>query len=95
MTIEQRQIIAKHLSVAELLTGLAEEASELAQAALKLRRSLTQVNPTPVTDDEAFEKLYEEAGDVELYMDAMSLNRKYIGELMESKLDRWIGRLEG
>lgn len=37
--------VASRLSEEELLCQLAEEASELAQAALKLRRATTQNNP--------------------------------------------------
>jgi hypothetical protein len=37
----------------ELLAQLAEEASELAQAALKMRRTLTDCNPTPITRKQA------------------------------------------
>ena len=47
------------MPVEELLCGLAEECSELAQAALKLRRTYDQTNPTPVDPDNAFEKLCE------------------------------------
>lgn len=35
------------LSKTEILAQLAEEASELAQAALKLRRAMDGTNPTP------------------------------------------------
>ena len=41
--------IVKHLSLSERVAQLAEEAAELAQAALKYRRALDGVNPTPVT----------------------------------------------
>lgn len=36
-----------NLPKAEILAQLAEEASELAQAALKLRRAIDKENPTP------------------------------------------------
>ena len=42
---------------------IAEEAAELAKAALKLRRAITQTNPTPVTVDEAVENIIEEYAD--------------------------------
>ena len=38
----------------ELLAQLAEECSEAAKAALKLRRARDGVNPTPVSEEEAF-----------------------------------------
>lgn len=37
------------LGCCELLAGLAEEATELAQAALKMRRTLDKSNPTPMS----------------------------------------------
>ncbi|MBR1616316.1 MAG: hypothetical protein IJ673_12700, partial [Treponema sp.] len=56
--------IRDRLGLEELLTQLAEECGELTQAALKLRRAITSRNPTPVTRQEAVEKLHEEAADV-------------------------------
>lgn len=45
---------------------LAEECSELAQAALKYARILREENPTPVTEDEALDHLTEEIADVQI-----------------------------
>lgn len=56
--------IKQHLPQDELLAQLAEECAELSQAALKLRRALTGINPTPVAADEARRNLVEEAADV-------------------------------
>ena len=81
------------MSVPELLAGLAEEASELAQAALKYRRALDQSNPTPVSDDEAYEHLCEEIADVKLYCSVLNLNPSYISYLMKVKQSRWEDRL--
>lgn len=47
-----------------MLEQLAEEAAELAQAALKAARILRKENPTPVTLSEACVKLREEYTDV-------------------------------
>ena len=47
-----------------MLEQLAEEASELAKAALKLARIERDENPTPVTKDEAEMNLTEEYTDV-------------------------------
>ena len=58
------EYIAANLSDEDILCQIAEEAAELAKAALKLRRAITQTNPTPVTVDEAIENLLEEYGDV-------------------------------
>lgn len=43
----------------EILAQLAEEASELAQAALKLRRALDGTNPTPKSVEECLENIYK------------------------------------
>ena len=48
------------------LAQLAEEAAELAQAALKLRRALDGTNPTPLRESEARAALAEERTDVSL-----------------------------
>lgn len=45
------------LSMQELCCQLAEEASELSQAALKFRRALTKENYTPVSIDTALDSL--------------------------------------
>jgi NTP pyrophosphatase (non-canonical NTP hydrolase) len=86
-------IIKKMVPVTELLAGLAEEAAELAQAALKYRRVLDGVNPTPTDEDTAYENLCEEIADVKLYASMLSLNARYISEIMDKKLKRWEGRL--
>ena len=54
------------LGCCELLAGMAEEAAELSQAALKLRRTIDKSNPTPVSTGEASHKLNEEFADVVL-----------------------------
>ena len=82
-----------NLPQSELLCGLAEECGELTQAALKLRRAYDQTNPTPVDQDTAFEKLCEEIADVLLYIDQLILPLKYIQQIKEKKLERWIQRM--
>lgn len=86
-------IIKQKVPVTELLAGLAEEASELAQAALKLRRVYDGTNPTPVKEEDAQERLYEEMADVNLYCSMLKVNVKYISEMMLSKQKRWEQRL--
>ena len=82
----------------ELLAQLAEEASELAQAALKLRRVYSGVNPTPVTRREAFANLLEEIADVRLLVLVLGLDTPFYRidceRTMEAKLSRWVSRLE-
>lgn len=56
--------IQSKLPETELLAQLAEEAAELAQAALKLRRVLDGTNPTPTTEEDCRKNLNEELADV-------------------------------
>lgn len=79
------------LGVTELL---AEESSELAQAALKRRRALDQRNPTPVTVAEATDKLYEELADVLLVAAALGINEYEVERHIRRKAARWISRIE-
>lgn len=85
--------IRERVDLETLLTGLAEEASELTHAALKYRRAMFQKNPTPVGEDEAYEHLCEEIADVLLYVDTMDLNLHHISEIEEQKEARWLERL--
>ena len=89
--------IKQHLPQEELLTQLAEECAELSQAALKLRRALTGINPTPMTADEARRNLVEEAADVYnvlgLLLDAEDNAEIY--DIIRKKKTRWVKRLEG
>jgi len=78
----------------ERLTGLAEECSELAQAALKYRRALTGINPTPMDEDTCYENLMEEIADVMLYLETLYLNKRTIKQFQTTKRDRWLSRLE-
>jgi NTP pyrophosphatase (non-canonical NTP hydrolase) len=87
-------IIKERIPVCELLAGLAEEAAELAQAALKLRRCYDGTNPTPADPDRQYEYLLEEIGDVELYIDQLSINRTVISDYKAAKLERWKRRLK-
>lgn len=89
--------IKQHIPQDELLTQLAEECAELSQAALKLRRALTGIDPTPVTVDEARKNLVEEAADVYnvlgLLLDAEDNTEIY--SIIRRKKERWLKRLEG
>lgn len=67
-----------------MLEQLAEEATELAKAALKLARIERGENPTPVAKDEAEKNLTEEYTDViqcavelQLQADIMQMKKKY------------------
>ena len=91
-------IIQEALIREELLCQMAEEASELAKAALKLRRAYDGTNPTPVTEREAYENLLEEIADVQVCLIALELdlgfNLVQVSRIVNEKLERWAGRLE-
>lgn len=92
---EKLRYIRDHLSEEDILCQLAEEASELAQAALKLRRALGGTNPTPINAKAAKNNLLEEIADIALILDVMEdTDRDAIWTFCERKLDRWIERLE-
>ena len=89
--------IVKHLSLSERAAQLAEEAAELAQAALKYRRALDGVNPTPVTVGEAESRVIDEFGDVLTCMACMTKPEDVpagASENVKAKAARWRQRLE-
>ena len=86
-------LIKSSVPVPELLAGLAEECTELAHAALKLRRVYDKTNPTPVLEDDALDDLYEEIADVKLYCSMLSIPPSYISKIMQQKESRWEERL--
>lgn len=91
----------------EILAQMAEECVEASKAALKLRRVRCGVNPTPVSEKDAFENLVEELADIYLCSiiffggeldDNDPCNMcDAVGdrmvEIMEQKLARWKYRL--
>lgn len=89
--------IRNYLDQCEILCQLAEEASELAQAALKLRRCLDGCNPTPVHEVEAWSNLFEEIADVNVCLDQLDISDDafaMIEEMEIEKTTRWLKRLE-
>lgn len=90
------EYIREQLSQEELLCQLAEEASELTQAAIKLRRVYEGSNPTPVSLADALERLHEEIADVRLCL--MVLGYEFdtlpMKVIMDAKLRRWVNRLK-
>ncbi|MBP5718027.1 MAG: hypothetical protein J6X53_03490, partial [Abditibacteriota bacterium] len=89
--------ITNLLNSEELLKQLAEECNELAQAALKRIRTLTNENPTPVTSTEADNRLHEEAADVLLCLETLGIHTgsDLIRATKERKAKRWAERLDG
>ena len=90
-------VVRAKLTDQELLAQRAEEAAELAQAALKMRRVMDGANPTPVTFQEAHDNILEEICDVETCVAALLYNTptavKVRADLRAKKLERWAGRL--
>lgn len=89
--------IKQHIPQDELLAQLAEECAELSQAALKLRRALTGINPTPVTAEEARKNLVEETADVYNVLGLLlgAEDNAEIYSIIRRKKERWLKRLEG
>ena len=89
--------IKQHIPQDELLAQLAEECAELSQAALKLRRALTGINPTPVTAEEARANLIEEIADVYNVSGFLLETEDFleIYDIVQQKRERWLKRLEG
>lgn len=79
------------LEETEVLAQLAEEAAELAQAALKLRRALDGRNPTPVSEAAARAALIEESTDVALCLNLLQIEADWA--LYRKKYSRWRQRL--
>lgn len=93
---EEREItmdkIKNYLPDAEILAQLAEEAAELSQAALKLRRVIDGTNPTPKTREDAFGSLIEEYSDVVSCFRELNIFPAEI--IIAGKKERWINRLK-
>ena len=86
--------VTDFLSQPELLAGLAEEAAELAAAALKMRRVYGDTNPTPVGYMQAKHDLEEEIADVFNYLGEIHIfEDRNVNRIMEEKHDRWLNRL--
>lgn len=89
--------ISDFLSSKEILCQLAEEAAELSQAALKLRRAIDGQNPTPKTYDECKVRLCEEVADVLVCLEDTDLldgtDLDMIDVFLTTKHDRWLSRL--
>jgi len=91
------EIIMSHVTRGDILAQLAEECSELAQAALKLRRTFEGTSPTPTSKETAEANLREEIADVmltALYSIGTSEEAiKEIMNIMDAKEIRWAQRL--
>lgn len=90
--MDNLQYIIEHVPAAARIEQLAEEAAELAQAALKLARILRAENPTPVDERVARDRVVEEYTDV--HVAAMAAELLADGDIGKRKAARWAGRLQ-
>lgn len=88
--------IIDQISETALLEQLAEECAELAQASLKLSRIIRKENPTPATEQDAYQNFVEEVGDVRLLLKIMDSSYDGIDtkDLEQYKLHRWKKRIK-
>lgn len=81
----------KDLPLDTKLIQLAEEASELSQAALKLIRA--RGGDTPISELQAVRNLLEEIADVNVCIVALDADKYAIEAIMRKKASRWERRL--
>lgn len=86
------QQIRDAVGKAALFEQLAEEAAELAHAALKYARIIRGENPTPVNGNEAFAAVIDEISDVTLCADICGAQPDL--NIMYEKRSRWVERIE-
>lgn len=81
----------------ETLDKLSKAANLLSKAALKQRRAITGINPTPKTYEEARADLIKEAADVYCVLGLLLSAEDHleIYKIIEKKKERWLNRLEG
>lgn len=86
--------VREQLSPADQFGQVAEEAVELAHAAMKMQRILNGTNPTPVTEKDAMSKLMEEICDLYNALEVLKLDvsLKYEG-IRKKKMARWVERI--
>ena len=82
-----------------VLENLAEECTELAQAALKLARIERGENPTPKSKNECVQAVMSEYADVlaciTILKELKWWNSQALFNMKIQKLERWMNRLEG
>lgn len=83
-------VIIDRIGKAAMYEQLAEECTELAQAALKAARFIRKENPTPLTKEEIAKSLIEEVSDVQNCLEELDL--KPDREMMYAKITRFMER---
>ena len=93
--MEETLKVSDYLPNEDRLLQVAEEATELAQAALKVVRILEGSNPTPVSYELAKKNLIEETADVLLSLEQVpEVDWQKVQEVKKTKLARWLERLK-
>lgn len=96
---EEKTTIIEKIGEPAVLEQLAEECSELTQAALKYARKQRGENPTPKSFDECYDALQEEMADVMLCMEAYMENHSNdfymeVATIKDEKKARWEQRIK-
>lgn len=95
--LKNLEYVQTHTDVRDFLELLAEEAAELAQAALKVIRAEGLSNiPTPTSAEEARKNLIEEVADVQNCLNALGMCSEsgVLDKIMANKMERWVKRLK-
>lgn len=88
---DMKELISNEINRSALYEHLAEEASELAQAALKVARIQRGENPCRTEIEEALDNMVEEFTDVMLVAEIIGYEKN---ETMYAyKLNRWVNRI--
>lgn len=85
--------VREHFDTYDILDQLAEEAAELSQAALKLKRAMKGTNPTPVSLVDANKQLIEEYSDICNVANVMGISIDH--DICAYKMKRWVERKKG
>lgn len=96
---DEKTTIIEKIGEPAVLEQLAEECSELTQAALKYARKQRGENPTPKSFDECYDALQEEMADVMLCMEAYMENHSNdfymeVATIKDEKKARWEQRIK-
>lgn len=93
---QEASFIRQQVSKSSILLQIAEEASEVAQAALKLNRAYLKDNPTPMSVEKCEKNLIEEINDLDLVNKIFSevdLEKNPLNDTQKEKLARWCRRI--
>lgn len=85
------EYVMSNLDLYDILDQLAEEAAELSQAALKLKRAMKGTNPTAVSLMDANKNLIEEYSDVCNAANVIGISVDH--DICKSKMQRWADRI--